>query len=74
LSSPKVDRKLNGNATYISAKQLAQTSVKMPLDLPVKSQPQDQVAVNVEIHEKHVIEKVEIASVAYMIIFGKVEI
>lgn len=46
----------------------------MPLDLPVKSQPQDQVAVNVEIHEKHVIEKVEIASVAYMIIFGKVEI
>lgn len=36
----------------------------------VKLPDTDKVGVTVEIQEKHIIEKVEIASVAYMIIFG----
>jgi hypothetical protein len=60
LSSPQLTRKMNGDARV----QMTQTSLQPHFKTPEK------VAVSVEIHEKHIIERVEIASVAYMIIFG----
>lgn len=60
LSSPKLTQRMNGSG--MKAQQQQQFT-----EPPT---PDDKVSVNVEIHEKHVIERVEIASVAYMIIFG----
>lgn len=57
---------MNGNAnSHFPANQMTQNSTKFPIDIK-----DDKVAVSVEVHEKKVIERVEIASVAYMIIFG----
>jgi hypothetical protein len=52
--------------TVTSLPPFKQYSTEPTTKIPI---PEERMAVSVEIVEKHVIEKVEIAAVAYMVIF-----
>ncbi|KAI6189891.1 Zrt (ZRT), Irt-(IRT-) like Protein Transporter [Aphelenchoides bicaudatus] len=67
LASPQLTRHMNGNTNGQMSSMHAHFKQDQNEKPPLNN---DKVAVSVEIHEKHVIEKVEIASVAYMIVFG----